>query len=169
MQKLSCLFMMRSSLLRLFTYHAGILSQMTWFGVLVLRSQKEYLNQKEWCLLVNFHLRRTYLYSDPDNMYVWWMGDEYLSFLFAPAFLEVFWHIFSLFSSFVNNHKKTENMSVHTTPQLRCDADISITFCHKSPQHRCISGYNKIATPQCSIITISVQEGAVRQCIANAL
>ena len=28
---------------------------------------------------------------------------------------------------------------IHTTPQFRCGADISTTFCRKSPQHHRIS------------------------------
>ena len=33
----------------------------------------------------------------------------------------------------------TQLRSVHTNISLRCGADISITFCHKSPLHHCIS------------------------------
>ena len=56
--------------------------------------------------------------------------------------------------------------SVHTTPQLRCGADISITFGPKSLQHHSISSENEFnfhATLQCSNIAISVQYDAVQQ------
>ena len=52
---------------------------------------------------------------------------------------------------------------------MHCSANISITFCHKSLQHHCISRRNELnfhATPQCSHIAISVQDGAVWQCNA---
>ena len=43
--------------------------------------------------------------------------------------------------------------SIHSTPQLRCGADISTTFYRKSPQHHRISNKNECnfhAIPQCS-------------------
>ena len=42
-------------------------------------------------------------------------------------------------SSGISDRKANVKKSIHTTPQLRCSEDISITFCRKSPQHHRIS------------------------------
>ena len=44
--------------------------------------------------------------------------------------------------------------SIHTTLQLRCDADISIAFCRKSSQQHRISSYNLTFMQHCNAVTL---------------